>query len=39
MHYGISPHYQLVMLEKRKEKKAAFMVGDKLYVDGVLWKE
>jgi hypothetical protein len=24
---------------KRKEKKAAFMVGDKLYVDGVLLKE
>jgi hypothetical protein len=28
-----------VLLEKRKEKKAAFMVGNKLYVDGVLWKE
>ena len=27
------------MLGKRKEKKAAFMVGDKLYVDRVLWKE
>lgn len=48
--YGISPQFPLeilakrkklipVMLEKRKEKKAAFMVGDKLYVDGVLWKE
>lgn len=37
--YGISPQFPLMMSEKRTEKKAAFMLGDKLYVDGVLLKE
>ena len=46
--YGISPQYPPevlanrkklipVMIKKRKEKKSAYLVGDKLYVEGVLW--
>lgn len=48
-HYGISPHFpqevlerrkQLlpIMFQKRKEKKKAFLVDDKLYVEGKLWE-
>ena len=47
--FGISPQFPPeilakrkkmipVMIQKRKEKKKAFLVGDKLFVDGVLWK-
>ena len=45
--YGISPKSHAILakrkkvtsivLEKRKEGKAIFMVWDKLYEDGVLW--
>ena len=48
--FGISPQYPQevlakrkklipVMLEKRKEKKTAYLVGDKLFVEGVLYDE
>lgn len=48
--YGISQHFPQdvlmrrrklipIMLNKRKENKKAHLVGDKLYVDGILWKE
>lgn len=47
--YGISPHYpkdvlekrkKLIpkMLEERKNKNKAYLVGDKLYVNGNLWQ-
>ena len=47
--FGISPHYPReiverrkklvpIMLAQRKKKKIAYIVGDKLYVDGNLWK-
>jgi hypothetical protein len=48
--FGISPHYPPEVLEKRKklipvmlkerqENKKAYIVGDKLFVDGTLWQE
>lgn len=48
--FGISPHYPPEVLEKRKklipvmlkerqENKKAYIVGDKLFVNGTLWKE
>jgi hypothetical protein len=48
--FGISPHYPPEMLEKRKklipvmlkerqENKKAYILGDKLFVNGTLWKE
>ena len=47
--YGISPHYPReiverrkklvpIMIRERKKKKKAFIVGDKLFVDGELYK-
>ena len=47
--YGISPHYPReiverrkklvpIMLQERKKKKNAYIVGDKLYIEGELWK-
>jgi hypothetical protein len=50
MYFGISPHYPPEVLEKRKklipvmlkerqENKKAYIVGDKLFVNGTLWKE
>ncbi|CAG2225332.1 unnamed protein product [Mytilus edulis] len=49
-HFGISPHYPKVVLEKRKKlipimkqqrknHKKAYIFGDKLFVNGQLWKE
>ena len=48
--FGISQHYPPEVLEKRKklipvmlkqrqENKKAYIVGDKLFVNGTLWKE
>ena len=48
--FGISPHYPPEVLEKRKklipvmlkerqENKKTYIVGDKLFVNGTLWKE
>jgi hypothetical protein len=48
--FGIGPHYPPEVLEKRKkwipvmlkqrqENKKAYIVGDKLFVNGTLWKE
>jgi hypothetical protein len=47
--YGISPHYPRemverrkklvpIMLNKRKNGKTAYIVGDKLFINGSLWK-
>jgi hypothetical protein len=48
--FGISPHYPqevlerrkkliLIMLKERKNNKKAYIAGDKLYVNGELWKQ
>ena len=48
--FGISPHYPQYVLEKtkklvpimlkeRKKDKKAYIVGDKLYVNGKLWND
>ena len=48
LNFGISPHYPKtvlenrkklipIMLQERKNKKKAYIVGDKLYINGKLW--
>ena len=44
--YGISPHYPRerrkklvpIMLNERKNGKTTYIVGDKLFINGSLWK-